>query len=72
MVAYIANIIDPLIQLIGVVIITQLRKCVIKIVTFKGGHLKCGKSDLPYQRELLLKERIRSFKRSSHFEKGRN
>ena len=39
----------------------------------------CGKSDFPYQKELLLKERIRSlweqilpFKRSSHFEKGRN
>ena len=36
-------------------------------------------SDLPYHKELLFKERIRflweqilSFKRSSHFEKGRN
>ena len=39
----------------------------------------CGKSDFPNHKELLLKERIRSlweqilsFKRSSHFEKGRN
>ena len=37
------------------------------------------KSDLPYHEELFLKERIRSllerilsFKRNSHFEKGRN
>ena len=37
------------------------------------------KSDFPYLKELLLKERIRSlweqtlsFKRSSHLEKGRN
>ena len=37
------------------------------------------KSDLPYNKELLLKEKIRflwkqilSFKSSSHFEKGRN
>ena len=39
--------------------------------------LECGKSDFPYNKELLLKERIcslweliLSFKRSSHFEKG--
>ena len=39
----------------------------------------CGKSGFPYHKELLLKERIRSFweqiltfKRSFHFEKGRN
>ena len=39
----------------------------------------CGKSDFPYLKELLLKERICSlweqiisFKRSSHFEKGCN
>ena len=39
----------------------------------------CGKSDFPYLKELLLKERIRSlweqilsFKRSSDFEKGSN
>ena len=38
-----------------------------------------GKSDFPYLQDLLLKEKIRSlseqslsFKRSSHFEKGRN
>ena len=49
----------------------HLRK---KIVTFKG-----GKSDCPHHKELLLKERVRSlweqiiaFKRSSHFERGRN
>ena len=51
---------------------------VIKIVTFKGGHLMC-KSDSPYHKELLIKERIRSlweqflsFKRSSYLEKERN
>ena len=49
-----------------------------KKVTFKGDHSMC-KSDLSYRKELLLKERIRSlweqilfFKKSSHFEEGRN
>ena len=42
----------------GVAPITQLRTCVIKIVSFKGVDL-CGKSDFPYHKELLLKERIR-------------
>ena len=28
---------------IGVALITQLRTCVIKIVTYKGGHLMCLK-----------------------------
>ena len=39
----------------------------------------CGKRDFSYYKELLFKERSRSlweqilsFKRSSHFEKGRN
>ena len=32
----------------------------------------CGESDFPYQKELLLKQRILSFKRSFHFEKGPN
>ena len=40
--------------LIGVAPNTQLRTCVIKIVTFKGGH------DCSYHKELLLKEIIRS------------
>ena len=51
---------------------------VIKILTLKGSHLMWYKSDFPYLRELLSKEKIRSlweqilsFKRSSHFEKGR-
>ena len=42
-------------------------------------HGICGKSDFPCHKELLLKqmilslcERILSFKRSSHYEKGRN
>ena len=63
---------------IGVAPITQLRTCVIKIEPFKGGHPMC-QSDSSYHKELLLKERIRSlweqiltFKRSSHFEKGRH
>ena len=50
--------------------------CVIKIVTFKGGHLMCD-SDFRYYKELLIKERIcslweqiLSFKKSSHFGKG--
>ena len=46
-------------SVIGVAPITQLRMCIIKIVTFKGGHLS-GKRDFPYHKELLLKERIRS------------
>ena len=65
-------------HIIGLTPITQLHTCIIKIVTFKGGH-SCGKSDLSYHKELLLKERIHSlweqilsFKRSSHFEKDRN
>ena len=65
-------------RFIGVAPITQLRICVIKIVTFKGVTL-CGKRDFPYHKYLLLKERIhspweqiRSFKRSSHFDKGCN
>ena len=60
---------------IGIAPITQLRMCVIKIVSFKGGHLM-WKSDFPYHKELLLKERIHSIseqilslKRSFHFEK---
>ena len=32
--------------LMGAALIAQLHTCVIKIVTFKGGHL-CGKSDSP-------------------------
>ena len=59
---------------IGVSPITQLRTCVKIIVTFKGGH-SCGKSEFPFHKEMLLKERIRSiweqilsFKRSSHDE----
>ena len=44
----------------GVAPITQLRACVIKIVTFKGVKFDlCGKSDFPYHKELLLKERNR-------------
>ena len=31
---------------------------------------QCGKSDFPYHKELLLKEQILSFKRSSYFETG--
>ena len=45
--------------IIGIAPNTQLRTCVIKIVTFNGGHLMC-KSYFPYHQELLLKERIRS------------
>ena len=63
---------------IGVAPITQLCTCVIKIITFKEVTL-CGKSDFPYHKELLLKERIHSlweqilsYKRSSYFEKGSN
>ena len=44
-----------------------------------GPKTKCGKSDFSYLKELFLKERIRSlweqilsFKKSSHFKKGRN
>ena len=65
------------VQGIGVAPITQLRRCFIKIVTFKGGHYKCDKSGFPYHKELLLKvsirflcEQILFFKRSSHSEKG--
>ena len=56
----------------------MLRTCVIKKVTFKE-VVECDKSDFSYYKELLIKKRIRSlweqilsFKRSSHFEKGRN
>ena len=55
---------------------TQLRTYLIKIATFKGGHLM-WQTWFPCHKELLLKERIRflweqilSFKRSSHYEKG--
>ena len=47
-------------------------------VRIKNSNIQCGKSDLSYHKELLLKEIIRFlweqiifFKRSSHFEKGR-
>ena len=63
---------------IGVAPITQLRTSVIKIASFKEVTYY-GKSDFPYHKELLFKERIRflweqilSFKGSSHFEKERN
>ena len=63
---------------IGVAPITQLRKCVMKIIHIQGRSPNV-ESDLPYNKELLLKDRIRSlreqilsFKRSSHFEKVRN
>ena len=49
---------------IGVASITQVTHVRNKIVTFKGGHLimsiKCDKNDLPYYKELLKKDRIRS------------
>ena len=44
-----------------------------------NSKIQWGKNGFPYQKELLLKKRIRSlweqilsFKRSSYFEKGRN
>ena len=54
--------------------------CIIKIVTCMGDHqMWLQKSDFSYYKDLLLKERISSlweqilsFKRSSHFENGRN
>ena len=39
---------------IGVAPITQLRTCVIKIITLKGGHLS-GKSDFPKPKGTALK-----------------
>ena len=63
---------------IGVAPIMQLctHTCVIKILTFKGGHPICGKNVFSYHKELLLKkiirsqrEQILSFKRSSHFKR---
>ena len=45
----------------------------------QGRSLNVIKRDFPYYKELLIKERIRylweevlSFKKGSHFEKGRN
>ena len=69
---------DSRMQIIGVAPTTQYTH-----VRNKKYHsreiTKCCKSDLPYLKELLLKERIGSlwkqilsFKRSSHFEKGHN
>ena len=58
---------------IGVAPIKHLRTCVIKIVTLKGGQ--CGKSDLPYHKELLLQESVCSLWEqilSFYLEKGRN
>ena len=62
-------------KIIGVAPTRQLLRSVIKIVT----STLCGKSEFPYHKELLLKERIHSlwaqilsFKRSSQFEKGYN
>ena len=63
---------------IGVAPFTQLLTSVLKKLHSREVTL-CGKNDVPYHEELLLKERIRSFceqiiffKRSSHFEKGPN
>ena len=63
---------------IGLASITQLGTCVINS-NIQGWSPNVGKSDFPYNKELLLKERIRSlweqilsFKTSSHFEKGHN
>ena len=62
-------------NIIGVATITQVTHVRNKI----QGRLQCDKNDFPYAKELLIKERIRSlweqilsFKRSSHFENGRN
>ena len=59
---------------IGVAPITQFCTCLIKIVTFQGGHL-LWKKVIFHHKELLLKERINSLweqilsgKRSSHFD----
>ena len=56
----------------------QLRMWVLKIVHIQGRSPNVV-SDFPYIKELLLKERIcslweqiLSFKKKSHFEKGRN
>ena len=59
---------------IGVAPITHLRTCVIEIVTFKRGHLMWQMlfSILLNERIRSPLERIVSFKRSSHFEKGPN
>ena len=50
-----------------------------KSSNIQGEVTLCDKSDFPYYKELLIKERTRSlseqilsFKRSSHFEKGGN
>ena len=52
--------------------ITQLRMCVIKKVTFKGGHLILKEKFSLKKRISLPLEEILSFKRSSHFQKGGN
>ena len=43
--------------------LTHIRTSVLKIVTFKGGHLmwKCGKSDFQKYKELLLKKEFAPF-----------
>ena len=66
---------------IGIAPITQLRTCIIKIVTFKGGHLINVVKMIFHtillgtalkRQNWLPQEQILSFKRGSHFEKGRN
>ena len=63
---------------IGVASITQLRTCVMKIL-YVQGRSPNAVSDFKYHNAQLLKARIRflleriiSFERRSHFEKGRN
>ena len=66
-------------QFIGIAPITQVTHVCNKNSNIQGRSLNVIKSDFPYYKELLIKERIRSlweqilfFKRSFHFEKGHN
>ena len=76
--AYKCNLDEMLRSVTGVDPITKLRTCIIK-KKHSREVTQCGKSNLSYHKELRLKERIRSlweqvlsFKRSSHFGKGRS
>ena len=72
-------IFEPCRHSIGVAPITQVNQVRNENSNIQGMSLYVAKSDFPYYKELLIKERIRSLweqipsiKRSSHFEKALN